>query len=124
MPKPSEVALELGTPPGSPSRTSEEFEQVPYPTNTSTEAHWGPPRNLVEEELPLHYMDGDKPTRRRVRPNIAVSQESGRKHEAEYDDDKELYHVKLRPVHIPRVGRSMHRNLPPANLVSAIHINL
>lgn len=126
MPKSSEVALELGTPPDSPLRTSEEFEQVPYPTNTSsTEGHWGPPRNLVEEELPLHYMNEDKAARRRVRPNMGVLHESGsRKYEAEYDDEKELYHDKLRPVHIPRIGRSMHRNLPPTNLVSIIHHHL
>lgn len=126
MPKPSEVVLELGTPPpGSPSRTSEEFEQVPYPANTtSTETHWGSsPRNIVEEELPLHYMDGDR-ARRRVRPSTGASHEDGRRtYDTEYDDDKELYHDKLRPVNIPRIGRGTQRNLPPTNLVSPLHIS-
>jgi dolichyl-phosphate-mannose-protein mannosyltransferase len=127
MPKPSEVVLELGTPPpGSPSRTSEEFEQVPYPANTtSTETHWGPSRNVAEEELPLHYMDGDR-ARRRVRPSTGVSHDDGgRRYDAEYDDDKELYHDKLRPVNIPRIGRSTQRSIPPTNLVrSILHICL
>lgn len=122
MHKSSEVALELGTPPGSPSRTSDEFEQVPYPANTtSTETHWGPPRNVVEEELPLHYMEGDR-ARRRVRPGAGVQHEDeGRRYDTEYDDDKGLYHDKLRPVNIPRMGRSVQRHLPPTNLVRTLH---
>ena len=128
MPKPSEIALELGSPPGSPSRISEEFEQVPYPINTTsvdTTSYWGPPRNVVEEELPLHYMNEDK-ARRRVRPGAGSSQEGGGRHfDADYNDDgKELYHDKLRPANIPRIGRSIRRAPPPTNLVSIALTNL
>ncbi|KAF8584112.1 glycosyltransferase family 39 protein [Ramaria rubella] len=125
MPKPREVTLELGTPPGSPLRTSEEFEQVQYPANTtSTETHWDPPRDIVEEELPLHYMNEEK-ARRRVRPNASAAYENGARHyDGDYVDDKELYHDKLRTVNIPRIVRGLRRNPPPTNLTEFVQQNL
>lgn len=117
-PKPTEIALELGTPPGS-RRTSEEFEQVSYPANsTFNDTLWGPShRHVIEEELPLHYMN-DERARRRVKGGAGSSREDGeQQYEAEYDE-KASFHDKARVVSIPRIARNMRRNPPPpTNLV-------
>ena len=67
--RPSEIALNFGTPPGGNSpRTSSDFEEVSYPSiSTSPETHnthlnnnW----NTRQDELPLHYMSEDTARRR------------------------------------------------------------
>ncbi|KIJ44250.1 glycosyltransferase family 39 protein [Sphaerobolus stellatus SS14] len=124
-PKPADIALDLGTPPGS-GRTSEEYEQVAYPAHsTANESFWGPPRQqAAEEELPLHYMN-DERARRRVKPGAPTSRENGdQQYEEAYHDEKGLLGDKARPVHIPRVSKNIRRNPPATNPTEFIQQNL
>jgi len=83
--RPSEISLDLGTPPGSPTRTSSDFEEIPYPSH-----HWSASHR--EEDLPLHYMNEEKPRRRVPRgPGSAVGHKGGETEEYELDDRKDVY---------------------------------
>jgi dolichyl-phosphate-mannose-protein mannosyltransferase len=99
--RPPQVAIDFGTPPGSPSRTSsDDFERVPYPPE-----HY---KSQQEEDLPLHYMGEDKARRRGVARTAGES--SG--HEEYYDDDGKDVYAKVRPLK-SRVGSGRPRRVPP-----------
>lgn len=66
--RPSEIALNFGTPPGGNSpRTSSDFEEISYPSVSTTPV---PQHDLSQnwstrqEELPLHYMSEETARRR------------------------------------------------------------
>ena len=114
--RPSEVALNLGTPQHSP-RTSSDFEEIPYPHHwTSSQGH--------PEELPLHYMS-EETTRRRVPQHLEplqtpVGYASYPASPAEQDDGggKDVY-AKMRQSH-GGLGGGRPRRLPPPPPTSVV----
>lgn len=113
--RPSEVALNLGTPPGSPTRTSSEFEEVNYPSS-----HWSSQQQ--EEELPLHYMT-EETARRRIKAGAAASNVTDGNFGGPgygYDDEGKDVYNKMKPVKGPTLGGRPQRPAPPpaTNLVS------
>lgn len=110
--RPSQVALNLGTPPGSPPRTSSDFEEVNYPSSS----HWSSSQH--EEELPLHYMSEEK-ARRRLRPGAASNGVDVFETDPLYDDEGKDVYNKMRPVKGPTLGGRPRRPSPPpaTNLV-------
>jgi dolichyl-phosphate-mannose-protein mannosyltransferase len=107
------LALDLGTPPASPN-SSDEFEQVSYPT------HWA----SHDEHLPLHYMSEDKARRRVLRgPTGGPMPPGGQQNIYDVDDDqgKDVY-AKLKAARGYMVGSGRITRPPPpppASLVSA-----
>lgn len=106
--KPAQVAIDFGNDSDTPPRSSSEFEEVPYPSNS-----WPAP-----EELPLHYMSEEKARRRPVKGAhddgpISVNI-------AHYDDDGKDVYNKLRAVKARMgSGRPPPPLAPPAtNIVS------
>lgn len=89
--KSDQVALNLGTPPGSPPRTSSEFEEVAYP-QPSPPSHWAATKQ--DAELPLHYMS-EESARRRVRGQVGTEYgDHAEAHELEPlndDEGKDVY---------------------------------
>jgi dolichyl-phosphate-mannose-protein mannosyltransferase len=111
--KPPQIAIDFGTPPGSPTRTSDDFERVPYPP----EHH----KSQLAEELPLHYMNEDKARRRAVgRGGVEVD---GQKDY--YDDDGKDVYAKLRPGkgHLGS-GRLRRAPLPPPTTIVRVYTTL
>ncbi|KAG1782405.1 glycosyltransferase family 39 protein [Suillus placidus] len=114
--RPPQVQIDFGTPPGTPPRTSSDFEEIPYPAthpsyNKTAQSY------KHEELLPLHHMNEDTSTRRRVArgPGSSGGFMSGDEHESEmhYDDDGKDVYSKLRPTR-SRVGSGrVHRPPPP-----------
>lgn len=120
--RPSQVALNLGySPPGSPTRTSSEYEEVNYPENNyaSQQPHWS---SQQEEELPLHYMNEETAARRRVRAGGAAGNGmDDLKPEISYGDEGKDVYNKMRPMKGPTLGGRPQRPAPPpaTSLVSA-----
>lgn len=122
--KPSEIALNFGTPPGGSPRTSSEFEEINYP-HSKTESDWSSaPRR--EEELPLHYNMSEDTARRRVTRGPGGS--GGGLVEDVYDSKPEYYEVyddggkdvdsKLKAVRPGVGGGRIHRpHLPPPTTI-------
>ena len=112
--RPSEVALNLGTPPGSPTRTSSEFEEVAYPSN-----HWSSQQQ--EEELPLHYMTEETARRRFKAGAGAGNGADGTRPGYYYDDEGKDVYNKMKSIKGPTLGGRPQRPAPPpaTNLVSA-----
>lgn len=122
--KRSDIALNFGSPPGSP-RTSSDFEEVNYPHSTDSNSpdhslSWtAVPRR--EEELPLHYMNEDSARRRVVRPQggsglYAEHYDAPSKHEAgyaEYDDGGKDVYNKMKAARGPVGSGRIHRPPPP-----------
>ena len=109
--RPPQVAIDFGTPPEPPSRTSsDDFERVPYPP----EHH----KSQQSEELPLHYMNEDKARWR----GVARGASELNSHE-EYDDDGKDVYAKLRPPK-GRVGSGRLRRAPPPPPTTIVCINL
>jgi len=113
--RPPQVAIDFGTPPASPNRTSsDDFERVPYPPD-----HY---KSQQPEELPLHYMNEDKARRRG--PGVAVKsgpESSG--HEEYYDDDGKDVYAKMRPT-TGRMGSGRLRRLPPPPPTNIVCISI
>lgn len=100
------VAIDFGSPPGSPP--SDEFEQVPYPPD-----HYKAQRE--QEQLPLHYMNEEKARRRNVRSGGELMEGApGRgTNDAElFDDEGKDVYSKLRPTKA-RVGSGRIQRPPP-----------
>jgi len=112
--RPPQVAIDFGTPPGSPSRTSsDDFERVPYPPDHH--------KSQQVEELPLHYMNEDKARRR----GVVRGGPEPTGHEVYDDDGKDVY-AKLRPFK-GRAGSGRLRRAPPpppTTIVSIYCFNL
>lgn len=102
--RPPQVALNLGTPPGSPPRTSSEFEEVPYPSS-----HWS--SSQPEEELPLHYMT-EETARRRVKGPPAGNGADDMKVEPMYSDEGKDVYSKMKPLKGPTLGGRLQRPAP------------
>ena len=107
------VAIDFGTTDSDTySRTSSEFEEVPYPSYTTSAFH-------REEELPLHYMSEETARRRTVKTGMDGPPPYEEKKPLDsWDDDGK----KLRPVN-NRVGSGrLPQPLPPpaTNLVCAV----
>lgn len=119
--KPAQVALNLGTPPGSPPRTSSDFEEVAYP-QPSPPSHWAPTKE--DGELPLHYMNEDS-TRRRVRGVGSTDYgENANVHELEplnADEGKDVYN-KMSAMRGASFGGRPRRPVhpPPSSIVSNV----
>ena len=109
--KPPQVAIDFGTPAGSPRASSDDFERVPYPPD-----HY---KSQQEEELPLHYMGEDKARRRGVGRVGSAVESSG--HEEYFDDDGKDVYAKLRPLK-GRVGSGRPRRGPPPPPTSIVCI--
>ena len=118
--KPAQVALNLGTPPGSPTRSSSEFEQVQYPVSHHSGNSWA-----QHEQLPLHYMANEDTTRRRVRGIDGGEGKLGGFHSEAYqshspfdDQGKDVY-SKSGPYRTPLTGGRPRKTYtpPPTNLV-------
>ena len=116
--RPSEVALNFGTPQHSP-RTSSDFEEIPYPHHwTSSQGH--------PEELPLHYMS-EETTRRRVHQHPEqqhtqqgpVGYASYPGSPAEQDDGGKDVYAKMRQNH-GGLGGGRPRRLPPPPPTSVV----
>lgn len=115
--KPAQVTVNVGTPPGSPERTSSEFEEVNYPPPdwASTPHH---------DELPLHYMTEDK-ARRRVAKGPG-GREVGRgagewDSDEKYSDDGKGMYSKSKMLN-PSLGTGRQRQVhqpPPTTIVSS-----
>lgn len=136
--QPADVAINLGTPQGSP-RTSSDFEEVHYPHYHISTASDSPPGSLGwtavprrEEELPLpHYMSEDT-ARRRVPRAPAAGDGSGtyiardEKQPTTYDayDDggKDVY-AKMKATRGP-VGSGRVRRPPPPPPTSIVRVML
>jgi dolichyl-phosphate-mannose-protein mannosyltransferase len=122
--RPPEVALELGTPPGSPHRTSSDFEEIPYPSD-----HWAtipPASSVATEELPLHYIMSEDKARRRVVRGPLESAGFGdhilEKYTSdEYDDEGKDVYTKMKPVR-DRVGSGRLRHAPPPPVTSIVRL--
>ena len=125
--KPADVAINLGTPQGSP-RTSSDFEEVHYPHQHTSAASISSTGSLGwttvprrEEELPLpHYMSEDT-ARRRVPRAPAVGDGSGTYavHDEKqalsydaYDDGGKDVYAKMKAARGP-VGSGRVRRPPP-----------
>lgn len=118
--KPSQVAIDFGTPQAPPSRasSSDDFEKISYPSDNSD---WNPPPivssyNKPEEELPLHYMNEDK-ARRRVVGRGGGGEYAGagpidNGGDDYYDDEGKDVYSKIRPDR-GRVGSGRLRRAPP-----------
>ncbi|KAG1863599.1 glycosyltransferase family 39 protein [Suillus subalutaceus] len=116
--RPPQVQIDFGTPPGTPLRTSSEFEEIPYPVTHPSYSKTSP-NYKHEESLPLHHMNEDTSTRRRVArgPGSSGGFMSGDEHESEmhFDDDddgKDVY-SKLRPARSRVSSGRIHRPPPP-----------
>jgi len=113
--RPSEVALNFGTPQHSP-RTSSDFEEIPYPH------HW-PSSQGHPEELPLHYMS-EETTRRRVHqhhehqhPKQGPVGYAG--YPTEQDDGGKDVYAKMRQSH-GGLGGGRPRRFPPPPPTSVV----
>lgn len=105
--RPSQLALNLGTPPGSPTRTSSDFEEVSYPSS-----HWS---SHNEEELPMHYLSEDT-ARRRGKGAAAGNSVDEAKAEPDYNDEGKDVYNKIRVVRGPTLGgRPQKPPSPPAS---------
>ena len=63
--RPGQVQIDFGPPPDHTPRTSSDFEEISYPTqSTPPQPHVSHSQN--QESLPLHYMSEDTSARRRV----------------------------------------------------------
>ncbi|KAI0080531.1 glycosyltransferase family 39 protein [Panus rudis PR-1116 ss-1] len=119
----ADVALNFGSPPGSP-RTSSEFEEVNYPHHTASNS----PNSLTwtavprQEELPLHYMN-EETARRRVRTAAGGAAGEGSEtyhaHDEKappqydpYDDEGKDVYSKMRATKAP-AGSGRARRPPP-----------
>ncbi|KAJ6612240.1 glycosyltransferase family 39 protein [Mycena sp. CBHHK59/15] len=100
------VAVDFGpSNPDSPPRTSDDFEQVPYPPS-----HW----SRREEELPLYSMNEDK-ARRRV-PKFAALPSTAGDHDRNdlYDDEGKDVYSKVRALKSYQgSGRPRYPPAPP-----------
>lgn len=105
--RPTEVAIDIGSSPDSPTRISSDFEEIPYPPNHRA-------TRIPQDDLPLHYMTEDTARRRVPRgPGVDEKDAFYGRPEAYYDDGegKDVY-SKLRPK--ARVGSGrLHRPPPP-----------
>lgn len=110
--RPSQLALNLGTPPGSPTRTSSDFEEVSYPSS-----HWS---SHNEAELPMHYLSEDTARRRGKSAAVGNSVDEA-KAEPDYSDEGKDVYNKVRVVRGPTLGGRPQRPPPPpaSSLVSA-----
>ena len=102
--RPSQVALNLGTPPGSPTRTSSDFEELSYPSSS----HW----SSQHEELPMHYLSEDT-ARRRVKGAAEGNSPEETKVEPEYNDEGKDVYNKMRVVKGPTLGGRPQKPPPP-----------
>ena len=113
------ISLNFGTPEVSP-RTSSDFEEVPYPhqTTTTTAQGWHTaPRE--KEELPLHYM-GEETARRRVTrtPGGNGVYDTHVEGPDEYDDEGKDVYAKLKAARVPiSSGRPRRPPPPPATTI-------
>ncbi|KAI5124556.1 hypothetical protein M0805_003078 [Coniferiporia weirii] len=115
--RPPQVALNLGTPPGSPTRTSSEFEEIAYPSS-----HW----SQQEEELPLHYMT-EETARRRVRAGVGPGSDADdTKPEYGYGDEGKDVYTKMKQMKGPTLGGRLQKPPPPpaTNLTEFVQQNL
>ena len=115
--RPQGVVLELGTPPGSPPRTSSDFEEISYPPSYHSTR-----RSTVrqEEELPLHYMNEDKARRRVVRgPGGTISPVGDTQPYPDDDEGKDVLSKARFVKHSVPVGsgRMRHTHPPPATSI-------
>ena len=116
--RPQGVVLELGTPPGSPTRTSSDFEEISYPPSYHSTRR---PTARQEEELPLHYMTEDKARRRVVRgPGGTVSPMSDTYPYADDDEGKDIMSKARFVKHGVPVGSGRMRHAPPPPAVSIV----
>ncbi|EIW84678.1 glycosyltransferase family 39 protein [Coniophora puteana RWD-64-598 SS2] len=136
--RPDQVHIDFGTPEGPTPRTSDEYEQVSYPSThnhdhqhhhtTHTHTHRNEGGN---ESLPLHYMS-EETARRRVAkgPGNSGGFMSGEESEKDmpYDDTGKDVYSKMRPgAGVPRVSSGrVHRPPPPppTSITEYIHQNM
>jgi dolichyl-phosphate-mannose-protein mannosyltransferase len=129
--RPAQVALDLGTPPGS-ARTSSDFEEINYPPTQRTKAPT-PPSDYRQEELPLHYMTEDSARRRVVRTNAGAGASNGHSYDygsvpekgSAYDDDggKDVY-AKMNVNKAGGMGGGRIRRPPPPPATSMVRLSL
>jgi dolichyl-phosphate-mannose-protein mannosyltransferase len=114
--RPSQVQIDFGSPPGTPIRTSSEFEEIPYPATHPSYSKTSQNYKHVES-LPLHHMNEDTSTRRRVArgPGSSGGFMSGDEQESEmhYDDDGKDVYSKLKPAMSRVSSGRVHRHPPP-----------
>lgn len=108
--RPSAVAVDFGSEPDSPPRSSSDFEEISYPQN-----RW--PASRKEEELPLHFMT-EETARRRVPKGAGgpPAYEFSEKQQLmdEYDDEgKDVYKKARGPANHIGSGRPRQAPLPP-----------
>ncbi|KAI0050885.1 glycosyltransferase family 39 protein [Auriscalpium vulgare] len=110
--KPSEIAITIDSPPSSPPRTSDDFEQVNYPSHSYND--WSSHRR--EEELPLYSME-DSSARRRVARGPGHTPPPGASAQNttwEYDDEgKDVYAKASGTPKFGGGGRVARRPPPP-----------
>jgi len=114
--RPPQVQIDFGSPPGTPSRISSDFEEIHYPASYSSYSDTTE-KYKHEESLPLHYMNEDISTRRRVArgPGSSGGFMSGDEHESEmhYDDEGKDVYSKLRLAKGRVSSGRIHRPPPP-----------
>ncbi|KAJ7284717.1 glycosyltransferase family 39 protein [Mycena rebaudengoi] len=103
------VAVDFGPSDDEPSRTSDDFEQVPYP-----HTHWSASHH--EEELPLYSMNEEKARRRVPKPAGPLEPVADHDHNGHemYDDEGKDVYNKLRTVKpFQSSGRQRFPHAPP-----------
>ncbi|KAI0950000.1 hypothetical protein AcV7_008603 [Taiwanofungus camphoratus] len=125
--KPSQITLNIGTPPEGSPRTSSDFEEIQYPT---TDSSWTLPSRR-EEELPLHYMNEETARRRVTRVpggngSYGVQAEDSNTGYGVYDDEGKEVYSKMRDLRSPPgSGRPRRPPPPPPTTVGEfLHQNL
>ncbi len=130
--RPSEIALNFGTPPGGNSpRTSSDFEEISYPSLSTSpniqHNHITNTWSTRQEELPLHHMNEDTARRRFAgRPpplngtSVGEEEEYSEKYEGygrpaapAYDDGGKDVYNKIHAAKSPLGSGKLRRPPPP-----------
>lgn len=108
--------IDIDSPPATPPRTSDSFEQIDYPQSHTSYSTWTQPRN--DEELPLSYMTEDTAARRRVPRGPSALAKDGaydsQEKNWEYDEEGKDVYAKAAPAAARMSsGRPARRGPPP-----------